>query len=85
MDGTETCRIEDELAVAIDGRDGARWVAVFLDILVDAGIRPADVRQAQCDLRRAQRAIDALLARSRAERGAMPRGRNAGDRDVQNG
>ena len=85
MNGTETCHIEDELAVAIDGRDGARWVAVFLDVLADAGIRPNDVRQAQRDLHRAQRAIDASLARSRAERGALPRGRNVGDRDVQNG
>ena len=76
MDGTETCRIEDELAVQLDGRDGVRWVAVFLNILLDAGIRPQDVRQAQRDLSKAQRAIDAALARSRAERGALPRGRN---------
>ena len=75
MDGTNTCRVEDEIAVQLDGRDGLRWVGVFLAVLADAGIRPADVRQAQQDLARAQRANDASLARVRNERAALPRGR----------
>jgi hypothetical protein len=68
--------MEDEIAVQLDGRDGLRWVGVFLEILLDAGIRPHDVRQAQQDLRRAQRASDLALARVRNERGELPRGRN---------
>ncbi len=75
MNGTETCTLENEIAVQLDGRDGLRWVGVFLAVLADAGIRPSDVRQAQQDLARAQRAIDAALARVRNERAALPRGR----------
>jgi hypothetical protein len=74
MDGTETCRLEDEIAVALDGREGLRWAGIFLDIAEDAGYRPQDVRQAKRDLSKAQRAIDASLARLHADRGALPRG-----------
>lgn len=75
MNGRETCRLEDGIAVQLDGREGVRWVSVFLSILADAGIRSADVQQAQRDLARAQRAIDTALAALRVERAALPRGR----------
>ena len=77
MNGTETCLLEDDLAVTLDGRDGAHWLAVYLTIAADAGFRTDATQQAMDDLRRVQRLIDADLARLRAARGALPRGRGA--------
>ncbi len=77
VNGTETCLIEDELAVALDGRDGAHWLGVYLAVARDAGFRSDATQQAMDDLRRVQRLIDADLARLRALRGALPRGRGA--------
>jgi hypothetical protein len=76
VNGSETCRIEDELAVALDGRDGLRWLGVYLAIAQDAGFRPEATRQALQDLRRVERAHEMTLARLRTARGALPRGRD---------
>jgi len=75
VNGTETCRLEDALALALDGRDGVKWLGVYLAIAQDTGFRPEATQQAMQDLRRVQRLVDGQLATLRNERGQLPRGR----------